>query len=163
MVNPLLGYRNRGAPTSPWRTEKTCLKIGHRGLGRSTSLKKEVNASVKENTVASIRQAGSSGKADMVEFDVQLTKDNVPVVFHNFEACKLKSESPVQFSPICQLTYSELQSNDYGHVHDQEFKDDERPFPTLQTLLETAEDKLGMNIEVKYPQDFRDGSSESTG
>jgi hypothetical protein len=150
-----------------WRPDWTKLKIGHRGSGRSTSKKKEFNASVKENTVASIRKAGTHGGADMVEFDVQLSKDNIPVVFHNFEACDLESDSPLQFPrkfiPISHLTYSQLKSGRYGHVHDKNLKEEERLFPTLRTLLETIDIKLGMNIEVKYPQDYKDGSSESSG
>ncbi len=37
-----------------------------------------------ENTIASLKDAVTHG-ADMVEFDVQLSKDLVPVVYHNFE------------------------------------------------------------------------------
>lgn len=101
----------------------------------------------------------------MVEFDVQLSKDNIPVVFHNFEACDLESDSPFprKFIPISHLTYSQLKSGRYGHVHDKNLKEEERLFPTLRTLLETIDIKLGMNIEVKYPQDYKDGSSESSG
>ena len=39
-----------------------------------------------ENTIASLKQAGAHG-ADYVEFDVQLTKDLVPVVYHDFAVC----------------------------------------------------------------------------
>ena len=37
-----------------------------------------------ENTISSLKLAGEHG-ADYVEFDVQLTKDNIPIVYHNFE------------------------------------------------------------------------------
>ena len=36
-----------------------------------------------ENTIASLKMAGNHG-ADYVEFDVHLTRDHVPVVYHNF-------------------------------------------------------------------------------
>ena len=42
--------------------------------------------SATENTIASLRKAGAHG-ADYVEFDVQLTKDLVPVVYHDFTVC----------------------------------------------------------------------------
>jgi len=40
-------------------------------------------ATVRENTIASLQQATDHG-ADFVEFDVQLSKDLVPVLFHDF-------------------------------------------------------------------------------
>ena len=42
--------------------------------------------SATENTIASLRKAGAHG-ADYVEFDLQLTKDLVPVVYHDFTVC----------------------------------------------------------------------------
>lgn len=42
------------------------------------------SSSVRENTIASLKNAASKG-ADFVEFDVQLTKDLVPVIYHDFE------------------------------------------------------------------------------
>jgi glycerophosphocholine phosphodiesterase GPCPD1 len=40
-------------------------------------------ANIRENTIASLQQAADHG-ADFVEFDVQLSKDLVPVLFHDF-------------------------------------------------------------------------------
>ena len=37
----------------------------------------------RENTLESLMHAGASG-ADMVECDVQLTKDGIPIVYHDF-------------------------------------------------------------------------------
>ena len=39
-----------------------------------------------ENTIQSFRQAAEHG-ADFVEFDVQLTQDLVPVIYHDFHTC----------------------------------------------------------------------------
>ncbi len=44
------------------------------------------NPSVTENTIKSLKQAGESG-ADFVEFDVQLSSDLVPVVYHDPYVC----------------------------------------------------------------------------
>ena len=46
-----------------------------------------------ENTIESLRQAGGCG-ADCVEFDVQLTRDLVPVVYHDFRVCTKAIEGP---------------------------------------------------------------------
>jgi len=39
-----------------------------------------------ENTIDSFREAFKRG-AQMVEFDVVLTKDKVPIIFHDFSFC----------------------------------------------------------------------------
>ncbi|CAH0485581.1 unnamed protein product [Peronospora farinosa] len=68
---------------SYWR-ERPPLTIGHRGMGRSYYQVDGYRlALIRENTLASFILAGRSG-ADFVEFDVQLTKDRVPVVYHDF-------------------------------------------------------------------------------
>ena len=41
---------------------------------------------LRENTIASLKNAHAHG-ADMVEFDVQLSKDKIPVIYHDFELC----------------------------------------------------------------------------
>ena len=41
---------------------------------------------LRENTIASLKNAHTHG-ADMVEFDVQLSKDKIPVIYHDFELC----------------------------------------------------------------------------
>jgi glycerophosphocholine phosphodiesterase GPCPD1 len=61
-----------------WKKRIT-LEVGHRGMGNSyTKL-----AAARENTLHSLNSAAKKG-ADYVEFDVHLTKDKVPIVFHDF-------------------------------------------------------------------------------
>ncbi|KAF4325110.1 hypothetical protein BBO99_00000574 [Phytophthora kernoviae] len=68
---------------SYWR-ERPPLTIGHRGMGRSYYQVDGYRlALTRENTLASFILAGRSG-ADFVEFDVQLTKDQVPIIYHDF-------------------------------------------------------------------------------
>lgn len=38
---------------------------------------------IRENTIASLKNAANKG-ADFVEFDVQLTKDLIPIIYHDF-------------------------------------------------------------------------------
>ncbi|CCH59267.1 hypothetical protein TBLA_0B04300 [Henningerozyma blattae CBS 6284] len=64
-----------------WRSLVSTRVIGHRGLGKNINTKKSLQLG--ENTVESFIAAASLG-ASYVEFDVQLTKDNVPVVYHDF-------------------------------------------------------------------------------
>jgi glycerophosphoryl diester phosphodiesterase len=71
-------------------------------------------ADVRENTIASLKNAGSAG-ADLVEFDVQLSKDLVPVLYHDFHVCiamkrkKQLSEHDMLELPMKDLTLEQLQ------------------------------------------------------
>uniref|UniRef100_A0A1A9Z3Y7 GP-PDE domain-containing protein n=1 Tax=Glossina pallidipes TaxID=7398 RepID=A0A1A9Z3Y7_GLOPL len=69
-----------------WNPEWINMQIGHRGCGKSHWRDRDI---LRENTVKSIKTAFESG-ANMVEIDVQLTKDNVPILYHDL--C-------LQFSP----------------------------------------------------------------
>lgn len=79
-----------------WKQLVSTRVIGHRGLGKNVNLKKSLQLG--ENTVESFIAAASLG-ASYVEFDVQLTKDYVPVVYHDF----LVAESGVDI-PMHALT-----------------------------------------------------------
>ena len=69
-----------------------------------------------ENTIASLKQAGRNG-ADFVEFDVQLTHDLVPVIYHNFTVC-VQSAATRQLIKVFvkDLTLSDLRELKLIHV-----------------------------------------------
>lgn len=60
--------------------------IGHRGVGKNIStvsaLGGQLRPSIMENTIVSFNMAARHG-ADFVEFDVQVTKDGHPIIFHD--------------------------------------------------------------------------------
>ena len=69
---------------------------------------------MRENTIASLKNAVAHG-ADMVEFDVQLSKDLVPVIYHNFElvtsVAKKKGDQKMLVQlPLKSLTLEQLQN-----------------------------------------------------
>ena len=67
-------------------------------------------ASIRENTIASMRYAATHG-ADMIEFDVQLTKDLVPVIYHDFYvslAMKKKLNKGIDEHDLLQLPVKDL-------------------------------------------------------
>lgn len=66
-----------------WKKTRSGLEVGHRGSGSSFKIDVKNCAEVRENTLASFKTAINHG-ADYVEFDVQLTKDFVPVIYHDF-------------------------------------------------------------------------------
>lgn len=89
-----------------WKNCWTGLDIGHRGLGNS--FKTQNFAEVRENTIASIKTACSHG-ADMVEFDVQLSKDLVPVIYHDFHVCiAMKRKKELDYSDMLELPVKDL-------------------------------------------------------
>lgn len=161
--------------TQYWPDRWKGLLIGHRGMGRSFV---EHNAALTplENTISSMKRAFDVG-ADMVEFDVMLTKDLVPIIYHDFHVMMCPNSSAIPSSPsdivsvpvVC-LTYDELQAmQTYKVVGDnlivcpapKTVSDaDERLFPTLQELFEKTSKLLGVNIEVKWPQDLYAGDSQ---
>ncbi|CAI4975078.1 CRE_collapsed_G0055740.mRNA.1.CDS.1 [Saccharomyces cerevisiae] len=93
-----------------WKSLVSTRVIGHRGLGKNNPNK---SLQIGENTVESFIMAASLG-ASYVEFDVQLTKDNVPVVYHDF----LVAETGVDI-PMHELTleqFLDLNNADKEHI-----------------------------------------------
>ncbi len=133
---------------------------------------------VSENTLASFKGAFQLG-FDFVEFDVQLSKDKVPVIYHDFQvAITLKRkvhQAELFVVPVKDLTLPQLQSLKIHHASetdvskaDEELDEDEQTgqenfrslFPTLQELFEQLDPHLGFNVEIKYAMEYRQGGSE---
>lgn len=159
-----------------WKFERAAIDIGHRGMGSSYKHKK--TDTLRENTVTSLQSAGSHG-ADFVEFDVMLSKDLVPVVYHDFHVLityrKKKRDELENFKiSVKDLTLSELQSMHLfyeGHEKDPAVEVDDKyidnmdpfdlqPFPTLARCFEAVSDHVGFNVEVKYPMEMLNGAFE---
>ncbi len=99
------------------------LVIGHRGsVGKYPA-----------NTLEAL-YAGLQADADMLAFDVHLTKDKIPVLVHGSFAMNAR------FSPavIARLTFSEL----YGQTK-------ERPVVPLNQVLDEFFGRILLNIELK--------------
>lgn len=133
---------------------------------------------VSENTLASFKGAFQLG-FDFVEFDVQLSKDKVPVVYHDFQVAitlKRKGRQAELFVvPVKDLTLPQLQSlkiyhaseTDVGKAEAELDEEDQGGtenfrslFPTLQELFEQLDPHLGFNVEIKYAMQYRQGGSE---
>lgn len=69
-------------------TSSSLVIVGHRGCGKNKTLPHgaipEARLSIRENTIMSFNLAARNG-AQFVEFDVQVTKDGVPIIFHDDE------------------------------------------------------------------------------
>ncbi|TMS33128.1 hypothetical protein L596_000904 [Steinernema carpocapsae] len=167
-----------------WK-KRTTLEVGHRGMGNSYTK----FAATRENTLHSLEAAAKKG-ADYVEFDVQLTKDKVAVVFHDFHVLvSVAKRTPSLLNLTCDadkrqivdlheiaikdLKHAQLRLLHLDHVghHDLDHNmtkvtgeineaDEYRPFPTLAEALRTVDPDVGFNIEVKYPMMQKDGLHE---
>ncbi|CAL9014872.1 unnamed protein product [Prunus brigantina] len=141
------------------------LVIGHRGNGMNAlqSSDRRMRA-IKENSIASFNSAANF-PIDFVEFDVQVTKDDCPVIFHdNFI---LSEENGTVFERrVTELCLSEflcygpqreagkegktlLRKTKDGKIVRWDVEKDDS-LCTLQEAFEQVEPSLGFNIELKF-------------
>ncbi|KAF1951416.1 GDPD-domain-containing protein [Byssothecium circinans] len=76
--------------------------IGHRGLGKNNTQSRSLQLG--ENTIQSFIAAANLG-ASYVEFDVQLTKDHVPVIYHDFLVSETGIDAPVHTLTLDQFLH----------------------------------------------------------
>lgn len=95
-----------------------------------------------ENTLAAFEAAAAAGAA-MIEFDVGLTRDGVPVVIHDAEVDRTTDG----VGRVDALTLAEIQALDAGGWFHPRFAG-ERP-PTLARVLDRMGGRVVLNIEIK--------------
>lgn len=106
--------------------------IGHRGA----------SAYHPENTMSAFRAAYEMG-AEMIELDVTLSKDGIPVVIHD----ETLDRTTTGQGSVSDHTLEELKTLDAGSWFSAEHS--EEPIPTLEEVLEFAKGKISVNIEIK--------------
>jgi glycerophosphoryl diester phosphodiesterase len=112
--------------------EQRFIVIAHRGA----------SAYYPENTMPAFKAAVEMN-ADMIELDVLLSKDNVPIVFHDKYLDKKSNGQGL----LSDHTLSELKKLDAGSWFHEKFKGVQ--IPTLQEVLEFTSGKIALNIEIK--------------
>jgi glycerophosphodiester phosphodiesterase len=86
-----------GSKHTYWTSTKV---IGHRGSGMNRA--ETPNLQIGENTLISFITAASLG-AEYVEFDVQLTKDHVPVIYHDWTITETGYDIPIHAITLQQF------------------------------------------------------------
>lgn len=102
------------------------LIIGHRGS----------QGTKPENTIASLREA-MHADADMIEFDVRLTRDHIPVLSHNLHLYGTRKR---ELAFLRRYTLAELQRRTAGS---------EYPITTLDMAMKECFGRIYLNIELK--------------
>ncbi|KAL9038736.1 MAG: hypothetical protein Q9214_005163 [Letrouitia sp. 1 TL-2023] len=97
------GFWKEGGPTQV---------VGHRGSGANSAA--HTTLQLGENTIQSYQSAVKLG-ASAVEFDVQLTKDLIPVIFHDFLVMEAGGDTPLytlQLNQFQHLSEAQVPKND---------------------------------------------------
>ncbi|HEX2069232.1 MAG TPA: glycerophosphodiester phosphodiesterase family protein [Actinomycetota bacterium] len=92
-----------------------------------------------ENTLQAFEGAIKAG-ADLVELDVRLTSDGVPVILHDLDV----SITTDGTGRVHELTLADIKRLDASKG-----RDDRTEVPTLQEALELLSGRAGVNIEIK--------------
>ena len=119
-------------PQSPLNNGDGFWVIAHRG----------VSGSYPENTLSAF-QAAIDIRAEMVELDVSISEDGIPVVVHDRTVDRTTDfEGDVQ-----SFSVEELKRMEVGAWFSEEFRGEE--FPTLRESLELMKGQIAVNIEIK--------------
>ena len=107
--------------------------IGHRGAAGYAP----------ENTLESIRTAADIG-AQWVELDVKITRDGVPIIFHDETLERTTNGS----GEVAQTDYADIQNLEAGSWFGESFAGIK--IPTLEEAVDVIlEHKMGLNLEIK--------------
>ncbi len=107
--------------------------IGHRGCAGYAP----------ENTIAAIHTAADMG-VEWVELDVKLTKDDIPIIFHDDTLDRTTNGS----GNVKDKTLAEIKELDCGNWYGESFMGIQ--IPTLEETIDVLlERELGLNLEIK--------------
>lgn len=173
VIRPIQGMQcDMSSSFSKYWKKRGALDVGHRGAGSTHAAK---HHRVRENTIASFKSAAQHGAA-YVEFDVHLSKDAVPIVYHDLTCCISTKKKNDQTSlelievPVKDLTFDQLQLLKLAHatalkghdvkdlLDDEEEIDEHQPFPSLSQIFQAIPEHVGFNIELKWICQMKDGS-----
>lgn len=107
--------------------------IGHRGA-----------AEAPENTLPSFKESLRQG-AQMLELDVRLTRDEIPVVIHDSTFKRITGGKP---GGVATRTLKHIRTLDASSGHDPHYRG--TPIPTLEETLTELCPQCPINIEMKF-------------
>ena len=124
--------------TIPTRNKKEVKIVGHRGNAKYCP----------ENTFSSYKSAVELG-ADIIETDIRLTKDGIPVFCHDNEIDRISNGT----GRVIDKTLSELRGYDFGYSKKFGDKFKNEPILTLEEGLKYfKEKKVSCFLEIKHSE-----------
>jgi glycerophosphoryl diester phosphodiesterase len=108
-----------------------------------------------ENTMTAIRLALAEPAIKAMEIDVQLSKDGVPVLCHDFTLERTTNGSGL----VRDHTFEELRTLDAGRWFDARFAGER--IPSLDEVLQAVKGRCTLNIELKTAPGMYPGLAES--
>lgn len=145
-----------------WKSMTGPMLIGHRGMGKNMVSRKSLQLG--ENTIQSFIAAANLG-ASYVEFDVQLTKDHVPVIYHDFLVSETGIDAPVHTLTLEQFLHvNETQKSSYARGSASRDADvsvdgpaDRRRRPHRSRSLDAMQmtPKMDMEERMRHTRDFK--------
>ncbi|CAI9007070.1 glycerophosphoryl diester phosphodiesterase [Brevibacillus sp. IT-7CA2] len=107
-----------------------------------------------ENTMTAIRLALAEPAIKAMEIDVQLTRDGVPVLIHDFTLERTTNGRGL----VMDHTLAELRELDAGSWFGDKFAGER--IPTLEEVLVAVKGRCTLNIELKATSDMYPGIAE---
>ncbi|MGG4448403.1 glycerophosphodiester phosphodiesterase [Brevibacillus porteri] len=107
-----------------------------------------------ENTMTAIRLALAEPAIKAMEIDVQLTRDGVPVLIHDFTLERTTNGHGL----VMDHTLAELRELDAGSWFGDKFSGEK--IPTLEEVLVAVKGRCALNIELKATSDMYPGIAE---
>ena len=102
-------------------------KIAHRGMFD--------NIKIPENSLSAFKKALKYNYA--IELDIQLTKDNIPVVFHDSNLKRMTGKDLI------------IEETDYNEIRKLKLLNTNEYIPTLDEVLNLVNNKVLLDIEIK--------------
>jgi len=135
---------HRATPLTTLQTRKRPWVIAHRGF----------SGEFPENTLVAFQAAVEAG-ADLIELDVSLSRDRIPVVIHDETLDRTTNGS----GRVQDFTRSELQQLDAGSWISKKFR--EARIPTLEEVFRRVGRQIAINVELK-PESFEADDPEDS-
>lgn len=120
------------------------LCVAHRGF----------SGKAPENTRAAIQMAMDEPFVEWLEIDVQLTRDGVPVVIHDFSVDRTTNGR----GKVKDLTWQDIRRMDAGAWKGRQFRGEQ--IPSLDEVLQLVKGRLKVNIELKTSGNMYPGLEE---
>ncbi|KAL0124784.1 hypothetical protein PUN28_006561 [Cardiocondyla obscurior] len=136
-VNPLLLGKDHSVPKNHGNGEQYCMRVvAHRGGGYDYP----------ENSLLAFRNSKGKG-CTAVELDLRLTKDNIPIIFHDPTIERLTGK----IGTISEMTWKELREFDitYNHPLKNKFSEGEKIALLDDALQECLNSEQRVIIDIK--------------